>query len=323
TSEFLVNKCSFSPETVSKVVSLVPRLRNADESESLLSFLRGNGFSNSQLQELLKSRPKVLTSNLETNVKPKVEYFRDLCISNEELVDVILNDPWVLRHSLNRIICTVSVLKEIVKSDSEVIKLLKKCPWFLSKDLKTTLLPNVEFLMSCGIQLEQIVRYMYHNPRFFLNPPHVMRNSVDKADEMGVKRNGKMLIHAARVYTLSEEKWESKLQTFRNMGFTEADISNAFRRVPVVFLISSGKMVKVKDVLLATGKYDVSGIAKYPTILCCSIEKWHKPRIRVLQILESKNLIERWPSISSLIRMSNKKFAERYVIPFTESVGNV
>ncbi|KAI3465118.1 hypothetical protein Pfo_021781 [Paulownia fortunei] len=321
--EFLLHKHHFSPETVSQVASVLT-LKNPQNSDSMLSFLKESGFSNFQLEKIVKYRPQFLSAGLENNIKPKIKIFQDLGYSASELAELISNDPWILRRSTNKIIPSLSVLKGLVGSDAEVGKLLRISGWFLTKDLCKTLVPNVKFLESCGIPLEQIMRLIYHFPRYLLNEPEVMRKSVGKADEMGVNRSSKMYIHAVRVASsMTDLTWKMKLQAFRDMGFSEDDILKVFRQAPPVFTISAEKMMKVKEVVLATGKYNMSCIVNNPTSLCRSIEKWYKPRLQVLGILESKNLITNWPAFTTMCRMAEKKFFEKFVGPYLDEVGDV
>ncbi|PIN22420.1 hypothetical protein CDL12_04869 [Handroanthus impetiginosus] len=324
TFDFLLQKHHFSPETVSKVASVLPHLKNTQKCDSILSFLKESGFSNVQLEKVVKHTPRFLAASLERKIKPKVKIFQDLGYSAGELADLISKDPWILHRGVGKMVCALSVLKGLMRSNAEVAKLLQISGWFLTRDLTKTLVPNVKLLESCDIPLERIVNIMYLFPRFLLNEPEVMRKSVNKADEMGVCRGCKMYIHAVRVISsMTDKTWEMKLKAFRDMGFSEDDILRAFRQAPPVFIISVKKMMKIKEIVLATGKYDISYIAKNPTFLCRSIEKWHKPRLQVLEVLERKKLITDWPAFTTMFKMSEKKFFEKFVGPYIDELGDV
>ncbi|KAL3845811.1 hypothetical protein ACJIZ3_003214 [Penstemon smallii] len=133
-----------------------------------------------------------------------------------------------------------------------------------------------------------------------------------------------MFIHAVRVVSsMSNKTWEIKLKTLRNLGFSEDDILRVFRKVPLVLGVSEDKMKKVMEVVLSTRKYNMSCIINDPPTLMCSIEKRYIPRFRVLEILESKNLITKWPSIGTLSRMTDKKFYEKFIAPYLKEVGDI
>ncbi|KAL8514316.1 hypothetical protein ACS0TY_013433 [Phlomoides rotata] len=276
---------------------------------------------------MVKCRPGILLSNLETNIKPKFEILQSIRCSESELSELIANNPTILTRGKSSIVHSLSVLKGLVGSDDEVGNLVRISGWFLSTNLVKTMVPNVEFLVGCGIPLEQIIRFMYTYPRFILKDPEMIRRSVEKADKMGVRRGLKIFFHAVRVVSsMSNKTWEKKLQAFRDLGFSEEDILRvfrAFRQAPPVFSISPMKMKRIEKVVLATGKYDISCIINSPTALCRSIENWYKRRLQVLQILETKNLITDWPSFTTLRRMPEREFFRKFVAPYIDEVGLV
>ncbi|KAL3812750.1 hypothetical protein ACJIZ3_014018 [Penstemon smallii] len=322
--EFLMNKHHFSPQAASRVASVLPHLKNPQESDLILSFLKESGFSIAQLEKTMKSKPKCLNANLEKSIKPKITIFQDMGFSGNEIANIISNNPVILQCSVkDRIIPSLSVLKGILGSSVEVSKVLRISSWALSIDLEKNMVPNIEFLKSCGIPLKQIIRHIYFRPTFLLNNQETMRKSVDKADAMGVDRSCKTFVYAVQVVSQTSKIWDFKLKTFRDMGFSEDDILRVFRYAPLVFTVSEVKIKKVKEVLLETGKYDVSCIVNYPKSLMFSVEKRYKPRLQVLGSLEKMNLIKIWPSLSVLCHTTDKKFCEKFVAPFIDELGDV
>ncbi|KAK4434189.1 hypothetical protein Salat_0581600 [Sesamum alatum] len=172
--------------------------------------------------------------------------------------------------------------------------------------------------------MEQIILVMYHHPRFLLRKPEIMKKFVDKVDKMGMDRSSRMFIHGIRIFSsMSYKTWELKFRTFGELGFSEDDIAAAFRYTPTVFGVSEEKLKEVKEVLLATGKYNLSCIINYPTSLMYSVEKRYKPRLQVLEMLESKNMIQSWPKIKTLCPMPNKRFYEKFIEPYLDEDGDV
>ncbi|KAL0352365.1 UNVERIFIED_CONTAM: hypothetical protein Scaly_1625200 [Sesamum calycinum] len=266
-SDFLLHKHHFSPEAASQVASVLNRLKNPEKSDSILSFLKESGFSGTQVEKVVMYRPEFLLANLEKLSSPKSS----------------VN---------NRLIPSLSVLKGLMGSNAEVAKVLRTSGWFLVIDLEKTLVPNVEFLKSCGISIEQIIRLMPIFPRFFLHKPKVMRKFVEKADEMGVDRSSD-------------------------------DIMRVFRSAPMVFSVSEKKIKKIVEVLLETGKYDMSCIVNNPTSLMYSVENRYKPRLQVLEVLEKRNRLKNWPGFGTMHIMSDKKFFEKFVAPYLDEVGEI
>ncbi|KAL6573306.1 hypothetical protein OROHE_001765 [Orobanche hederae] len=323
--ESLMQKYNFHPQTASHLASVLTTVKTPQKSDTILSFFVESGFSAAQLEKIVKSWPKLLNVNLDKIIKPKFKIFQDFGLSTNEIVDIISNDPSILHCSAGkRVIPSLSVLKGLLGSTAEVAKVLKVSGWFILSDLTKTLVPNVGLLTSCGIDMDNIVRLMYYIPQTLLRKPENVRKFVEKADQMGADRNSKMFIHAVRVVSsMSDESWELKLKAFRDVGFSEHDILRVFRTTPLVFAVSVEKMKKMKEIVLGTGKYDISCIVNHPTSLTCSIEKRYKPRIVVLETLEGNNLIRKWPPFSSLFRFKDKKFFEKFVCPYYAEVGEV
>ncbi|KAL2515106.1 Mitochondrial transcription termination factor family protein [Forsythia ovata] len=274
---------------------------------------------------MVKTQPAVLAASLEKTMKPKIKIFQDLGFSANDIAQIISNDPSSLYRSAdNRFTPSLSVLKRFLGSSAEVARVLKISGWFLKLDLKKTLVPNIEFLKGCGVGMDQIVKQIYNFPRFLLHRPEDMKKFVKKVDEMGTSRSSRLFIHAVRVISsMTDENWELKLKHFSDLGFSEDDILKMFKKSPPVFAVSQRKLKEVKEVLLATEKYDISCIVNDPTSFVCSVEKKIKPRMQVLGILDSRNLIKKWPSLATITRMPESKFLEKFVQPYLNEVGEV
>ncbi|KAK6131140.1 hypothetical protein DH2020_035119 [Rehmannia glutinosa] len=257
------------------VASNLTRLENLENADSVLSFFKEIGFSNTQSEKIVKYRPQYLSASLDDSIKPKIKIFQDSGFSSDDIAKIISSNPLILQLNMNtRVIPSLSVLKGLLGTNDDVAKLLRKSGWFLIKDLETTMVLNIEFLKSCGIPMERILRMLYDHPRCFLLKPEIMRNTVDKAEEMGGNRSSKMFIYAIRVIaSMSEEAWELKLQAFRNFGFSDRDILTIFKKAPPLFAGSMEKIKKTKEFLLATGKFSMSCIVNNPMSLACSVEK--------------------------------------------------
>ncbi|KAL0392335.1 UNVERIFIED_CONTAM: hypothetical protein Sradi_2456300 [Sesamum radiatum] len=324
-SECLMQKYNFHPKAASRFASALTNLKTLKNSSLVLSFLKESGFSASQMEKILKSWPELLSVNLENIVKPKIKIFQEFGFSANDIVDIILKEPSVLHSSANkRFIPSLTVLRGLLGSTAEVAKFLKISGWYLKSDLDSSLLPNIKLLHNYGIPMKKINWLMRYFPRFILQNPKTMKKLVEKADRLGADRSSKMFIHAVLIVSsLSNKTLELKKKTFRDLGFSEDDILRVFRTQPHVFATSEEKIRKIKEVVLATGKYDLSCIVNNPTAVTRSIEKRYKPRFQVLEILEGKNLITNWPGFPTLFKMTDKNFFEKFVRPYSDEVGEV
>ncbi|TYH70207.1 hypothetical protein ES332_D05G104400v1 [Gossypium tomentosum] len=322
---FLVEKHSFSPELAVKTASSLTYVNDPRKCDTIISFLKESGFSKSHIEAVVKRKPNLLYSSLEKTIKPKFKIFQDLGFSTHDVADIVASDPWILTRSVDdRIAPSISNLKTVLGSNDDVVKLLKTSAWFLKFDLQKTMMPNIEFLRNCGICSSQIVSYVFSFPRFFLLKPESIKQFVERADALGFDRKSNMFLAAIRMLSsMSEENRELKLKLFRKLGFSEDDIMSTFRRTPQVFAVSERKIKQVTDFLLNRTNVGISFIISHPMVLICSLERRLKPRLLVIETLESKNSLRRKVSMTTIYKMPDKKFREKYVVPYLKELEEV
>ncbi|XP_021900816.1 uncharacterized protein LOC110816800 [Carica papaya] len=324
-SDYLISQHHFSPEIALKASSSIHFVKNPKRSDLILSYLRESGFTQSHIEKLVIKAPRVLTTRLDVTIKPKIKIFQEFGFDSSEIADIVSSDPWILgRSANNQLGPSISALKSVLGSTSGLPTLLKRCGCFLKYNLEKTLLPNILFLTSCGVSSSQIVKYLFNFPRFFLHKPENVKDFVRRVDEMGIDRKSKKFLAATVVMSsMSVQSWELKLKLFQNLGLSEDDIMFVFRRVPQVFSISRRKIKDVIEVLLCKGKMDISSIVNHAELLICSVEGRLKPRLEVFEILERKNLLARKPRLTSLFKISDKMFLGKYVLPYSDELGDV
>ncbi|KAL8513998.1 hypothetical protein ACS0TY_013204 [Phlomoides rotata] len=325
TFDLLARKHDFPPELASRVASGLTHLKNPENAVSVLAFLKQSGFSNAQLGLILKSRPGILRRSLGNGIKPKIQLFQQEGFSSGDICKIISSNPPILDISVkNNIVPTLCVLKGILDSQSEVAKVLKRCPRLVTANFRNTVLPNVEFLKSCGIPMERIQMIFIAYPGCLIVKPEIMRKNAEKAKGMGLNPTSPNFVYAVSVFSkMSDEALELKLEAFRQLGFSDIDILAIFRKMPMVLRLSVENVKKTKEILLATGKFDISSIVNCPLSLACSIEKKYIPRLQILRILETKSLIKQWPSLATICILSADKFSDKFVKPYMDEVGHV
>lgn len=323
--DVLKNKYDFPHELASRVASELTRLKDPEKADSILSLFKATGFSNAQLQKILRYMPELLCASLENTIRPKIMIFQDEGFSSGDISKIISSDTRILYSSLNNnIIPSLSVMKGLLGSNNDVIKVIRLCPRLMTANLEKNVVPNVEFLKSCGVPMDRVRVILNAFPRALLHTPQVMSRSADKAKEMGLNPTSKAFIYAiATIASMSNEAWELKLQAFRDMGFSDSNILTMFRKAPLVFCASMAKIKKITEALVSTGKFNISSIVDYPSALRYSMEMRYTPRLRIFGILESRNLIESWPPLPTLCHSSDAEFFERFVGPYLDHVGDV
>ncbi|XP_047954081.1 uncharacterized protein LOC125200484 [Salvia hispanica] len=322
--DLLLQKHKFSPQVALIAASASTQSKTPEEYDSMLSFFREIGFSKSQVEKAVKFLPQLLSSNLEKTIKPKIRVFQDMGFPRGVIAEVLSKEPKILHRSATKaLIPRLTLLRELLGSNKCVSQVLRKAQWMLSTDLRTNMLPNVELLRSCGVSMQQILTICCYAPRFFLNRPEVVRKYVDQADELGVSRGSRVFVYVVAVIgSMANGRWERKIQAFRDiLECSEDDILRMVRQSPQVFTVSEDKLVRVKELLIGTGKYTASCIVGWPKSVMYSAEQRYKPRIEVLEMLERRGLIRAWPHLPALCKMSNDVFCKKFVSPHLDEVG--
>ncbi|OWM79940.1 hypothetical protein CDL15_Pgr006244 [Punica granatum] len=322
-SDYLTDRHNLSPTTALKVSSYRSRLKDPEKADAIINFLKDVGFTTTHFELALYRAPCLLFSIVD-NIRPKIKILQDAGFSPSDIVEITSSDPWILTRSAdNRLFPSVVALKNVLGSVADASKLLKLCGWFLRSDLEKTLLPNVEMMKSCGVPSQQITRYLLVFPRMFLNKPEKLKGFIAQVDEMGVERGSLVFLLAIRaIGSMSPESWELKLGVFRSLGFSDEDILSIFRKVPLTFTISEKKIREVSRILFETGEANTALLVSRPELLMLSTERRLKPRLRVVKILESKNLLKKKPTLTTTCKISEEVFLKKYVFPYSDILGD-
>ncbi|KAL8514001.1 hypothetical protein ACS0TY_013206 [Phlomoides rotata] len=324
--DLLLHRHNFPPELASRVASELSHLNLefTTTADSILSFLKESGFSNSQLVRIVKYSPRLLSINLDDRIKPKIKILREFGFSCDGICKMISLNPSILYSSVeNNIVPSLSVLKGLLGSNDKVATVGRKAPWFLTANLQNTMVPNVEFLKSCGVPMDRVSMILTSYPRCFLIKPESIRKCAEKVNEMGIEASSKNFVYAVTtIAQMSNETLEHKLQAFKSLGFSDREILTMFSKEPRVLSTSMEKIKKITELLLATGKFNMGDIGHFPVSFMFSIEKRYTPRLRILGILESKNLIKEWPSLCTICTLSDDVFFKRFISPYLHQVGD-
>lgn len=203
-----------------------------------------------------------------------------------------------------------------------LVKRLKKI-WFISYSVEKRILPNLKFVMYvCGISEEKASHAMRNRPDFLLQKLDSLQTLVRRADELGVPRQSPVYPFLLIVlYGINKEKFEARQKNFSSLGWSESDFFTAVRKAPTLLNISQPYIRRKIEFLVKQVGYTPSFIAEHPVILLYSLEKRLIPRFQVVELLKSENLCTaKGILLSYYIVLSDKKFMEKFVLPYKERV---
>ncbi|KAG6633300.1 hypothetical protein CIPAW_12G039000 [Carya illinoinensis] len=320
----LFKSIGFSGASLAKMLTKFPTVLESD-AYTAVDFFRAQGLSDVQIKTLTMKCPVLYTYNAQKTLKPKVEFFRSLGLSDLEITKLLSASPYILRTSLEKqIIPCVQELRRILGTDENVLKVIKAYSEVIRINVVHMLLPNIATLISHGVPQSLVFKLFFIRPLPLRIDSNRFNEIVSDVMKLGFKPNCLQFIVAiGSMAQNSKTLWELKVQAFRSFGLSEDEIYAAFKRHPLCMSCSEKKIKKMMDLFVNKLKMKPSKISKCPILLQLSLEKRIIPRCSVLQLLMLKGLIKEDTSIVYILRMTEKKFMEKFVSKYQNEVPDV
>uniref|UniRef100_A0A7N0T654 Uncharacterized protein n=1 Tax=Kalanchoe fedtschenkoi TaxID=63787 RepID=A0A7N0T654_KALFE len=325
TVDYLVNSCGLPKATaISAAQKLDIKEKKLERCGSVVAFFREHGFSDTQLQQLVEKRPELLTVRLD-GLRRKMQFLNDKQLSGSSLAELLVSNPVILRRGIeNRLWPSLELLLKYLGTIEKVEVALKRSSWLLTCNLKLTMQPNIDLLISEGVSLNAIQLMIAKKPRAALQKPDSMARAIKYVKELGLQPSFPIFIHAVCVrVSLTEASWNGKFDVFRSLGWSDEEIISAFVREPFCLACSEEKIRAVTDFIVKTMKLNQAIIIGYPKLLMYSMESRYKPRFFVLSKLKSKNLVKDGLKWHWVLTRTEKKFVESYVIKHLAQVPDL
>ncbi|CAN0908627.1 Transcription termination factor MTERF8, chloroplastic [Linum grandiflorum] len=310
----LIATFKFTDTQALSIATRFSSFKSPQKPQSLSQFLRDQGFTDAHIQATVSGAPQILFANVDRNLKPKIQHFRNLGLEGSRLGKFLSKNPTILTASLKeKLGPRLEILQKVV-SHKDLARGVERCSWVLFKYPESRLLSNIALLQSCGIVGSQLSMLFRMQPRIFLREESELRGIVSKTLDFGFSVKSKMFVHG--LYTVSgwsDATLERKFAIFNDFGFSREECLDMFRKAPVLLRCSEEKLKLGIDFYLNTMKLAKEMICCRPSMLMYSMTERVIPRYRVLEIMESKALFEKRPNFSSVVSLTNEKFIEKFV----------
>lgn len=295
-------------------------LRKAD---SVISFLKQNGLDQSQIRDMVISRPRILMCKVDETLKPKFEVLQEHVFSGPDLaVAVSANPTMLLRRLDSTILPAVRALREFLSDDHSVgiLKTMKRLRRGSLRDVANYLLPNVALLLNYGIPMELIRKHLIARPSSFLLKTNSFEEILIRVEEkFGIPRGSSMFLYGVHLLASNCERTiQSKFQVFKSFGWTQSDILELMRKNPNCVRLSKEKIQKSLNFLMKQLGYQRKYVITNAFLLMCSLEGRLVPRYRTLMVLKEKGLVRQNYAFTSAARLTDSKFLKKCVLPFKE-----
>lgn len=326
TVQYLMNSCGLPLETALSASLKLQLDENKPEiHDSVLTFLKSQGFSDAHIEKLVTKYPKILHSRVNTKLKPKIQCLVDNGFRGELLPDLIVGNPFILVRGLNsHLKPSFDLLRTCLGDNEKVIAAVKGTPWLLTSNLKRTLQPNVELLIREGVPIGNIFRLIMLRSRTLLQNVDNLSRVIVTLKKMGLKPDAPMFVYAIRVMvSMNESNWNKKVEVYKSLGWSEEDIKCAFKREPHCLGVSEEKIRSIMDFYVNTMKLEPAALVAYPKLLMYSMDKRIRPRYYVIKILKSKKLLNENRKLAWMLTINEKKFLDDFVMKHLDKVPNL
>ncbi|XP_076955355.1 transcription termination factor MTERF8, chloroplastic-like [Bidens hawaiensis] len=295
TASYLIKSCGLPPDSAILASKRLNLSKSPNTPDSVLAFLKTQGFTKSQISKLICRRPTVLLSDPQNTLLPNFKILESLGLPKPNLTAIVAANP---NHLLNKKfqetapLC-VGFLKSVLQSDDKVIDAVKRFPLALTYNKRVYAEENIRILLDAGVPNSAIRAMLTWQPRTLFAPVDRFKKIVKDVTDMGFDPSKVRFLWAINaVKAMSKSTWDKKVEIYMKWGWSKDEIFIAFEKYPWCMMASADKITRILDFLVNTMGWKPSYIVKRPIVTSFSLEKRIIPRCSVYLYLGEKRVIE-------------------------------
>ncbi|KAB1203045.1 hypothetical protein CJ030_MR8G023496 [Morella rubra] len=183
------------------------------------------------------------------------------------------------------------------------------------------MVPKIALLRQIGA-LESTISHLVTNfPSVAFMKHDRFVEAVQRVMEMGFNPLKVVFILAVQVLAkMSEPRLGSRFELCKRWSWPKDVVLLAFKRYSNCMLSSDEKIKKTMDILVNKMGWPSTDIARYPTVVCFSLERSIMPRCSVMEILLAKDLVKSDLCLATFMLLGERYFLDKYVIEFQDRV---
>ncbi|KAI5650704.1 hypothetical protein M9H77_36709 [Catharanthus roseus] len=319
TVNYLVKKLGFPPERAA-LVSKSTNFQTPEKPDSVILFLKDEGFTHDQIQLLIKEYPRFILCDPKKTLLPKIEFFRSLGFPDVEITETLCARPEILKRSLKKQLKpSFEFLKDLFSLAGKTLIPLKWYTTALCSEFQTCLVPSVEILREFGVPDNHIVTFLKIKSKTFPLSGNKFRKIVEEVKDMGFnpsRMNFVVAVHIVRGFKKSS--WKKKVEVYKKWGCSEAEILEAFGKYPWCMALSDDKIMAKMEFLVSKFGLSPSDVLRQPKVTNFSLQHRIFPRSVIYQALSKKELVPKDFRFWIFLEVSEEKFLQRFVEPFQD-----
>ncbi|GAV89070.1 mTERF domain-containing protein [Cephalotus follicularis] len=294
---------------------------NPENADLVIVFFKNHGFSHIQITDLIRRHPKLLSSDPEKTLLPKLQFLQSKGFSSSELTRLLSSYPVIFTRSLDKqIIPSFDFYCKIFKSEASTILVVKRYMGILTHDPEKYVAPKLEILREKGMPEQNIVSLLKFQPRVILLSQDRLKKVAEETKNLGFDPLKYSFVKAFIVLKgLSKSSWEKKVNVYKRWGCTYDEILLAFGKNPGCMSASEDRITLVMDCVVNKLSFKSSDALKYPIIFSMSFGKKITPRTSVVEALLTKGLIKEEISLHTFFGTPEQVFLQKFVNCYEES----
>ncbi|XLR08742.1 hypothetical protein HN51_063749 [Arachis hypogaea] len=309
TVNYLVNNCGLLPDSALKASKYV-LFKTPEKPDSVIALFRSFGFSDLQIHNVIRKKPRILVSKPKETILPKLEFLISKGASKSQLVRIIDLNPLILQRSLEKhLIPTFDLLNNFILSEERTIASILRSVQILTS---STSHRNINLLVDLGVRERSLARLLRQWPWLLLVNSKDLKSMVDEVIKMGVDPAKANFVPALYAKLLPKSMWDRKVELYKRFGLTDDNIREAFVKHPFCMLKSVQKIEACIEFFVKELGWKPLDVTNYPVLLSLNLEKRVVPRAAVLKILMANGAIKSCKHLLAYT-VSEEMFFKSYV----------
>ncbi|KAL1334780.1 hypothetical protein AAHE18_11G202100 [Arachis hypogaea] len=309
TVNYLVNNCGLLPDSALKASKYV-LFKTPEKPDSVIALFRSFGFSDLQIHNVIRKKPRILVSKPKETILPKLEFLISKGASKSQLVRIIDLNPLILQRSLEKhLIPTFDLLNNFILSEERTIASILRSVQILTS---STSHRNINLLVDLGVRERSLARLLRQWPWLLLVNSKDLKSMVDEVIKMGVDPAKANFVPALYAKLLPKSMWDRKVELYKRFGLTDDNIREAFVKHPFCMLKSVQKIEACIEFFVKELGWKPVDVTNYPVLLSLNLEKRVVPRAAVLKILMANGAIKSCKHLLAYT-VSEEMFFKSYV----------
>ncbi|KAF7830794.1 transcription termination factor MTERF8, chloroplastic [Senna tora] len=279
--------------------------RSVDEINRTIDFLNPFGGIN-----LIVRRPAIFNYDLDNQLIPRTKFLIELSGGDEDGTGKVLRKlPAILSYRVEHVEGHVEFLKSFAGlNEQEIFRIIQIFPSIVSASRERKLRPRIEFLKECGLDSDDIFKFLIKAPLFLGHSFH--ENIAYKLVflvKIGYRYRTKDLAMAIGSTTRTScENLQKVIDLFLSYGLSCEDIVAMSKRHPQILQYNHKSLEKKIKYLIEEMGRDIEELLVFPAFLGYKLDDRIKQRFEEKRSKRGERM-----SLNKLLTISTERFTRK------------